>query len=266
MKSLLRYLDRRILAAIVLVIIAVLALRATWVGSASSSLAASRLEQTAAEEELDSFRTRLVEIRSEGVTTGEDLLNRIARLEVLVPASTDVLSVSSNFIAVADSSGVLLESFAPVDTGEGGKEEVVARVLRGTRFSFDATGDYDSLSRFLVGIISSNRFVATIDSLDVTPTGADAGMFGSAVRISGEVLVWSLIEKPLTNPVVSPAPLPAGGNSAPTTTLPVDPSAPTTLPPDAATETTLPPATTVPPAEDAPAEDAPDEEPPADDI
>lgn len=244
MKNLFRYLDRRLLAAIVLVVVAVFALRATWIGSSQSSLRSAIDDRTEAEEDLDSFRTRLVEIRSDGVTTGDALLERIARLEVLVPPSNDVLAVSSNFIAIAESSGVALESFAPIDAGDGAKEETAARVLRGSRYAFDATGDFDSLARFLTNVIASNRFVATIDSLAVTPTGQDSGMFGTGVRISGEVLVWSLIEKPLTNPSFSSAPI-AGGNSSPATTLPPAETTETTVP---GTETTVPGVATTLPA------------------
>ena len=252
MKGVLRYLDRRLLAAIGVVVVAIFAMRATWINSSQSSMQTAVDERTAAEQELDSFRTRLVEIRSEGVSTGGDLLQRIARLEVLVPAQNDVLTISSNFIAIAESSGVVLESFAPVESGSGAKEETAARVLRGTRYGFDATGNFDSLARFLENVVASGRFVATIDSLSVSSTSTEGGMFGESARVSGDVLVWSLIDKPLTNPVVSAAPIGGGSSSAPTTvpstvtTLPSDPSAtPTTLP---STPTTLPSTPTTLPA------------------
>ena len=241
MKGLLGYLDRRLVAAIAVVIVAVFAMRATWISSSQSSLEEAKAERTAAEEELNSFRTRLVEIRSEGVSTGDALLQRIARLEVLVPAQNDVLTTSSNFIAIAETSGVLLESFAPVESGSGAKEETAARVLRGTRFSFDATGDYGSISRFLENVIASSRFIATIDALSLSSSGTDSGIFGASIRVSGNIVVWSLINKSLTNPVANPSPIGGGAAPSATTTLPGTPTTlpgtPTTLP---GTPTTLP--------------------------
>jgi hypothetical protein len=186
------------------------------------------------------------------VRTGEDLLQRVARLEVLVPVQNDVLTVSSNFIAIAESSGVVLESFAPSEAGNNAKEETAARVLRGTRYGFDATGDFDSLIRFLENIVSSRRFVATLDSLSVTSTSAVDGMFSESARVGGEILVWSMVDRPLTNPVVTRAPIGGGSSSVATTvpstvtTLPPDPSvSPTTLP---SAPTTLPSAPTTVPA------------------
>jgi Tfp pilus assembly protein PilO len=240
MKGLFRYLDRRLLVAIAVVIVTVFVARATWISSSQSSLADAQTEKTAAEGDLNSFRTRLVEIRSEGVSTGDALLQRVARLEVLVPAQNDVLTISSNFIAIAESSGVVLESFAPVDAGKGSKEETAARVLRGTRYSFTTSGGYGALATFIENIIASSRFVATIDSLSLSATGADTGMFGESVRVSGDVLVWSLIDKPLTNPVVSPSPIGGGSAATTPTTLPGDPSSVTTLPGDPSSVTTLP--------------------------
>lgn len=240
MKGVLRYLDRRLLAAIAVVLVTVFAMRATWIGSSQSSLEEAKAEKTKAEEELDSFRTRLVEIRSDGVGTGEALLQRIARLEVLVPAQNDVLTISSNFIALAESSGVVLESFAPVEAGAGAAEDTAAGVLRGARFGFAASGNYDAIAGFLESVIASSRFVATVDSLSLSSSGAESGMFGESLRVSGDIVVWSLIDKPLTNPVAVSAPI--GGGSAPTapTTLPADPSTGTTLPADPSTATTLP--------------------------
>lgn len=258
MRGILRYLDRRLLVGIGVVLVVVFLLRATWIGSSNSDLTSAIGEKAAAEKDLESFRTRLVEIRSDGVSTGEALLQRIARLEVLVPAQNDVLSVSSNFIAISESSGVVLESFAPVDAGEGGKEETVARVLRGSRFSFSASGDYDSVARFLENVVASPRFVATIDSLSVTGAGTDAetgkstGMFGSVVKVAGDVVVWSLIDKPLTNAVAPPVKIGDASGSASggsSTTLPEStttvPGSPTTVP---ASPTTLPAAPTTVPA------------------
>lgn len=246
MKGVLRYLDRRLLAAIAVVLVAVFGLRATWIGSSQSSLEEAKAEKALAEEDLDEFRTRLVEIRSDGVSTGDALLQRIARLEVMVPPQNDVLTISSNFIALAESSGVVLESFAPVESGDAAKEETAAGILRGARFGFAASGSYDAIASFLESVVASSRFVATVDSLSLSASGTDSGMFGASLRISGDVVLWSLVEKPLTNPVASPAPI--GGGSAPAvpTTLPGDPSTVTTLPADPSTVTTLPGVPTVP--------------------
>lgn len=247
MKGVLRYLDRRLLIAIALVVVTVFAMRATWIGSSQSSLKEAKAEKLAAEDDLNEFRTRLVEIRSDGVSTGDALLQRIARLEVMVPAQNDVLTTSSNFIAIAESSGVVLETFAPVESGTGAKEETAAGVLRGARFGFSVSGSYDTVALFLENVIASPRFVATIDSLSLSSTSAEAGMFGASLKVSGDVLVWSLVNKPLTNPVSTPSPIGGGSASSTPTTLPSDPSTVTTLPGDPSA-TTLPGTPTTLPA------------------
>ena len=240
MKGFLRYIDRRLLAAIVLVLLAVVALRVVWVGSYAGSLRTASAEKAEKEKELDDLQGRIVTIKSSGVQGGEQLLNRVARLEALVLPANDVLAVSANLIALSERSGVVLEGFTRVDGGEGAKEETAARVLRGARFSFSVTGDFESVTRFLESVVASDRFVATIDSFSLLPVGQDGSMFGLEVRVEGEFLLWTLIEKTLTSPVVAATPVSPGSPSGQ-----VSPPAgvPTTVP---STVTTLPaPATSV---------------------
>jgi len=259
MRGFLRYLDRRLLAAIVVVLVAVVALRVVWLGSYDDSLAAARAEKVEKEQDLAELQSRIVEIKSNGVQGGTELLNRVARLEALVLPSTDVLSVSANFIAVAERNGVALESFVRVDGGEGAREETAARIMRGTRFSFEVRGDFESVNRFLESVVSSDRFVATVDSFTIAPMSQEGDLFGREVKVSGEFLLWSLVEKALTNPVVAATPIGAGsgqgGSGGVPTTLPGTtttlPGTPTTLPGTPTTVVTVPPTTvvTVPPAD-----------------
>jgi len=268
MKGFFRYVDRRIVVAFVLVLVAVLALRVSWVNGNRAAVTKSQVALVEEEKKLAEFRDDITKISSEGVSSGEDLIVRVGRMEQLVPATTDVLSISANFIVLAESSGVVLDSFSPVEKGKAAAKESLARVLDGSRFTFSATGDFNGISGFLTAVVASPRMVATVDSLEIVPTSSESGVFGTAVRATGEVVVWSLNVDPLAPvgssaqvpPVQQPNPIPSPSTtldpSAPTTTL--DPSAPTSVP---SPSTSVPsPSTSVAP------DDEPDDESPADDI
>jgi len=230
MNRYLRLLDRRILIAVVVVVVASLTINLLWSRSASSSLTAAVRERDVARESLETSRRRLVEIRTDGVTTGEGLLARVARLESVVAASNDILTVSAAMLAVAESHGVVLEQFEPSKAGST-TEEVRARLLRGSRYSFSVRGDYQSLVKFANGILTSSKFVATIDSVSLLPAGQSGTLFEGDAILSGELVLWSLAEKALTGdaPAASqPSAAPVTSvpaTSAPVTSTPVDPAA-----------------------------------------
>jgi hypothetical protein len=90
-------------------------------------------------------------------------------------------------------------------------------VLKGYRFEFAVTGSYAAASNFLTSMNSSQQFLATFDRLDITSKGAGAtsSIFTEQVKLSGQMVIWTLLEEPIST-------------TTPTTTVPA--ATPTTVP------------------------------------
>jgi Tfp pilus assembly protein PilO len=239
-KRYLRYVDRRLAATVVLLVLVVIGINRTWASSIDSKLATKQdaVEQTT--KDLAAARTRLTELRSDGISDVSGLLERVSSLESLLPNKVDDLAITRLIVAVAESSGVTLEQIKLREDASGG--DVIGE-LKGFRFEFAVTGSYAATANFLTTLVTSRQFVATFDRLEITSiaAGDQANIYTGEVAAKGQLILWTLREEPISDakpieapisPVTTNAPTPAITPSpdGSTPTAPVDPTAPTTVP------------------------------------
>jgi hypothetical protein len=259
LKRYLRYVDRRLAITMIVLVVIVAGLDRTWASSVEGKVATRQAAVEQANADLSAFRTRLTEIRTDGVTNAEGLLDRVGRLEALLPKGADDLATTRLMVTVAESSGVTLEQIKLVSSGE--RDSDVTGIMKGFRFEFATTGSFAASSNFLTTLVTSQQFIATFDKLEITSIapGETASIYNGDVSMTGELILWTLLEDPLAQPDTSPSaptssstlPLapdtsgdsnndgttgvtvPPSSNTAPTTpaTSTPGPSAPTTIPP-----------------------------------
>ena len=251
LKRYLRYVDRRLAITMVVLVVLVAGLDRTWASSVEGKVATRQAAVEQANADLSAFRTRLTEIRTDGVTNAEGLLDRVGRLEALLPKGADDLATTQLIVTVAESSGVTLEQIKLVSSG--GRDGDVTGIMKGFRFEFATTGSFAASSNFLTTLVTSQQFIATFDKLEITSIapGEAASIYNGDVSVKGELILWTLLEDPIAG--VQPAPTPsstlpptpdtsngativtAPPSSDPAPTTPATsipgPSAPTTIPP-----------------------------------
>jgi hypothetical protein len=243
LKRYLRYVDRRLAAAVVLLVLIAAGLDRTWASSVENRLVTKQAAVDEAVKDLADFRTRLTEIRSDGVNGASALLERVNRLESLLPKTVDDLAITRLIVAATESTGVTLEQIKLVESGS--REDVIGE-LKGVRFEFATTGSYAASANFLTTLVTSRQFIATFDKIEITTVapGEDATIFTGDVSIKGELILWTLREEPISDPKAIEAPL------TPTTTTPATtvPGPQTEEPADTgAASTTVPAPTTTTP-------------------
>jgi Tfp pilus assembly protein PilO len=276
MKKLLKYVDRRVIAMLVVMAIVFFGLNITWVSSASKNLESNRQAKTAAETELNELRSRLSDIRADGVTSSQALLSRLERLESLLPFAADDISIAQLVIAAAETAGVTLERFQPAsdpvvqtdknkdDTTKDGdkpKDPSVVSGLKAYRYDFKVTGSYLAVANFLNTVVASRAVVVTFDGLYLySSTKADnPSIFDEFISGEGQLFIWTSLEKHLSSgdaategtgnsgaPASTTVP-PTPATSTPATSTPAN-STPVTSTPAAggSTSTTPAPSTTTP--------------------
>jgi hypothetical protein len=233
MKKLLKFVDRKIVAAFLFMVVAFTALNFTWVNGASSRLDRARTDRTAAEIEINELRSRLSDARADGVTSADALLSRVQRLEVLLPFGLDDIGISQIVIASAESSGVVLERFQPAaeptkkeeDTPE--KDPNVVGGLKAYRYDFKVTGPYLAVTKFLNSTVASRSVIVTFDGLYFyASTNADnPSIFADAVTAEGTLLIWTSMEKHLGKSESASTETPSD-TEQPADTTPTDGAAP----------------------------------------
>lgn len=268
-KKLLKFVDRKILAVFVFMVVAFLGVHFFWVNAASSRLADARVDRAATEKEFNELKSRLSDSRSDGVTSADALLSRVQRLEALLPFGLNDIGMSQIVVANAESSGVVLERFqlaaedTKKDEDKPEKDPNVLGGLKSYRYDFKVTGPYLAVVNFLDAAVSSNSIVITFDGLYFySATNVDnPTIFDSSVTAEGTMLIWTSLEKHVSpsteKPTDSSADQPAAnpnqpadqaGEPAGDQTDPADGSAqgegPVTE--DSAVPTPEPPVTTVP--------------------
>lgn len=252
-KRYLRYVDRRLATAVVLLVLIAAGLDRTWASSVENRLVVKQAAAETAVKDLADFRTRLTEIRSDGVNGASALLERVSRLESLLPNTVDDLAITRLIVAATESTGVTLEQIKLVENGS--REDVIGE-LKGFRFEFATTGSYAASANFLTTLVTSSQFVATFDKIEITTIapGEGATIYEGDVSIKGELILWTLREEPISDAKPIEAPLTPSTTVPPVTVPgpqtgdPVDPApgaATTTVPP--ATPTSAPAPTTTAP-------------------
>jgi hypothetical protein len=219
LKRYIRYVDRRLAIAMVVLVTLVAGLDRTWASSAEGKVAKQQAAVDQAVSDLSAFRTRLTEIRSDGVTNASGLLDRVGRLEVLLPKGADDLATTRLIVTVAESSGVTLEQIKLVNAS--GRAGDVTGIMKGFRFEFATTGSYAASSNFLTTLVTSQQFIATFDKLEITSIapGETASIYTGDVSMKGELILWTLLEDPIAG--VQPDKAPSA--PTPTSTLPPTP-------------------------------------------
>jgi len=226
-KKLLKFVDRKILAVFLFMVVAFVGVHFFWVRAASSRLADARIDKTSAEKEFNELKSRLSDSRSDGVTSADALLSRVQRLEALLPFGLNDISMSQIVVANAETSGVVLERFqlaAEADKKDEDKPEKDPNVLGGLksyRYDFKVTGPYLAVVNFLDQAVSSDSIVITFDGLYFySATNTDnPTIFDASVTAEGTMLIWTSLEKHVS----TPAEKPEAADSAPAE--PSDPSA-----------------------------------------
>lgn len=212
-KKLLKFVDRKILAVFVFMVVAFLGVHFFWVSAASSRLADARVERAATEKEFNELKSRLSDSRSDGVTSADALLSRVQRLEALLPFGLNDISMSQIVVANAESSGVVLERFQLAaedrkkDEDKPEKDPNVLGGLKSYRYDFKVTGPYLAVVNFLDAAVSSNSIVITFDGLYFySATNVDnPTIFDSSVTAEGTMLIWTSLEKHVSPSTEKPA-------------------------------------------------------------
>lgn len=264
MKKLLKYVDRRVLIMLLVTVVVFVGLNLTWVRAASTRLETNRRDQAVAETGLNELRSRLSDIRADGVTSSQALLSRLERLESLLPFSADDISISQIVIASAESAGVTLERFQPAvdqpekqDSGnkdnsesdEKPKDPSVVGGLKSYRYDFKVTGSYLAVSNFLNTTVASRAVVVTFDGLYIY-SGSKANnptVFDELVSVEGQLLIWTSLEKHLSTGSKTTASGDDVTTTVPPTTVPGSTS-PDSVPADSTAPTSSTPTTTTVPA------------------
>lgn len=217
MKKLLKYVDRRVIAMLVTMAVVFFGLNVTWVSSASKNLESNRKAKSDAETELNELRSRLSDIRADGVTSSQALLSRLERLENLLPFAADDISISQLVIAAAETAGVALERFQPAadpvvkadnnkngsakDKADEPKDPSVVSGLKAYRYDFKVTGSYLAVVNFLNTIVASRNVVVTFEGLYLySATKADnPSIFDDSISGEGQLFIWTSLEKHLSS-------------------------------------------------------------------
>lgn len=247
LKRYLRLVDRKVLLLMLSALVGLVCIDRIWVSGVNDRLAAQAQAREEADRALKDLMLSITELYSDGVRDAASLKDRVARMETVLPKGDDSLTTTRLVIAIAQSSGVTLDKIKASDNST--KWDTVG-VLKGYRFEITVSGPYAAIRSFLNSMTSSDGFIATYDSLQVTPASTSdlPSLLGGNVTITGEVTVWRLREDPVagvgTQTTIAPTDQPA-----PSTTIPdTQPGTPTTI----STSTDTPTTTATTGASDAP--------------
>lgn len=240
---LLKFVDRKVVLLLVLLVGAMLVINLVWGRSVANDLDRQTKREAAAQQDLNSLRTRLDAIRQSGVSDGAALFGRVARFEALVPGRLDDLALTQQVVNLAATSQVEVGTFEVASQ----PSMVAVSGLTSMSYAFTVTGDYPSVVAFLERLVGSGDFVATISSLTMSPIAVDgstgaAGLFVGPVTATGTISFWGLATPGLTGQTATPIP---DSTVPPATTVP-DTTVPGTDDPETDDPETSVPDTTIP--------------------
>lgn len=260
MKKLFKYLDRTLMIVLAVLAGLFIGVNVIWVRSVNGTLAEQTKQISVATQQRDSLQTHLAQIKTAGIIDTSALFSRIGRLEALVPSGVDDLTLVQIIVSIAQDSGVTLSVFQlaaatarPVDPDTTTAAVASAPssdqfgILYAVRYMFTINGPYGAVLQFITNIMSSDSFVATVDSITFTPavsnaSAASPSIFDSQVNTTGSISIWAISEAALS--LAEGAPATTTTLVQTDTTVPTDPATPTDT--AAPTGSTAPPGSSVP--------------------
>lgn len=266
-----KYLDRKILVVIVLLLAAAAVVNFVLLGGARGQKADILAEYSERSDSISDLERQVGEIRQGGASDLQALATKVAGIESVLPAESDMISVTGHAAGLAGLAGVTLNDFEANSKAAEGQKLTTGSLEKGilysTPYTFDVIGTPDAVQKFIEAAMSSDKWIASVESLTVVPKSLDNrrsetadSVFGSSVSARGVLLVWGLLEPPVAYSAStsdSSAPAVAGSGASPSgapspavpvpgasSSAPADPSStvsPST-PPVAPAATAAPPA------------------------